>query len=79
MVEVRHFGWRVAINHLGRIHTVSLLERLSAARARGDDYRVSELKAELATREHVPNKTEARALRQQAATNARGRNKGRQR
>ena len=65
---------------LKRAHTRQLLNWLRAARACGGSYSpceeatgtflsISDLKAELATREHIPNKAESKALRQAAAKN----------
>lgn len=66
------------------LSTRELLSLLAAARRCGGRYypsgeegqgeclTVAELKAELATREHVPNKMESKLLRQQAARLSRG-------
>lgn len=61
---------------LGPVHTRQLLDYLKHARACGGwyspwdgstGYTIEELKAELATREHVPNKAEAKRIRQDKA------------
>lgn len=67
---------------LSRIHTRTLLQWRNACYGCGGaydpsegasgirypaTYTLAEIKAELATREHVPNKREARILRQQKA------------
>lgn len=54
---------------LTEIPTRQLLRYLKDARVNYGmyDYTVDELKAELSTRPHVPNKPEAKALRQKAA------------
>lgn len=67
---------------LKNAHTRQLLPWLRRARACGGSYSpceqapgthltITALKAELATREHVPNKAESRALRQAAAKKGR--------
>jgi len=70
------------MTNLTKVHTKKLLKYLEQARACGGSYTpndwqtvytVEELKKELATREHVPNKDECRKLRQQCAKEKRHR------
>lgn len=67
--------------------TRQLLGFLANARTRGGDYEteaeyqarrqeMDDLRAELATREHIPSKLEGKLARQQAAKAARGQGKG---
>ncbi|MDD2230741.1 MAG: hypothetical protein PHY48_15250 [Candidatus Cloacimonetes bacterium] len=64
--------------------TRSLLMMLGYARAcggmyidhRGNTYRIEQIKAELALREHIQNKQEARITRQNKAKQRSGRNNG---
>lgn len=68
---------------LTKIHTKVLLDWLNHARKCGGSYSpsgtyvdvfsIDELKAELATREHIPNKEEAKKIRQQKAWSKRNR------
>lgn len=74
------------VDHTERLlknaHTRQLLNWLRGARACGGSYSpcdeapgtflsIEALKAELATREHIPNKAESRAIRQAAAKRGR--------
>jgi hypothetical protein len=63
-------------------HTRELLRMLNDARPSGfywvdypsgPKYSVEDIKAELATREHIPNKAEAKKIRQQKAKEKRNR------
>ena len=72
-----------AREYLNSLHTKQLLKLLDSCRAVGGEYSVfyprdtivttEQIKAELAAREHVPNKIEAKALRQQTAKEKRNR------
>jgi hypothetical protein len=60
--------------NLKKVETRKLMQYLSIARIHGyfevgnfPDVSIDELKAELATREHIPNKQEARKIRQEKA------------
>jgi hypothetical protein len=61
--------------HLKELHTKELMKALKQARSgsyspfypSGPHFSVDDIKVELATREHVPNKAEAKAIRQAKA------------
>lgn len=68
--------------YLKTLHTKQLMNLRKEAIAIGgyvwtayetNEVTIEQIKAELATREHVPNKIEAKALRQQAAKEKRNR------
>lgn len=77
--ERRKINHEAALAHIKQAHTRELLLWLDLTRSFGGwyspcqkserhfGYRAEDIKAELATREHIPNKVEARNLRRAAA------------